>query len=160
MEEQEQKFSLSGSFKKLRQYIDSQVELIKLRAIARSSRIFGSLIVDMTKILLVLMIFFFWSMALAFYLGNLLGNNALGFLAAGGIFFLLIIIINLLKKRLELRLMDIVIRKFLGKWDEVDNDLEEDRLSRLKRKAEEAEREAEKIKEEIEHLEDEHEQGT
>lgn len=154
----DQKFSFSGSFGKLKEYVDSQVELAKLKAIARGSRIMAALALDISKILLALLVVFFLAMALAFYLGQLFNNYALGFLAAGVAFGLLIVIINLAKSKLELILMDLTIRKILGKWHEEDDHLEEDRLSRLRKKAAQAEEEAAKIKEEIEIIEDEYEQ--
>lgn len=154
----DQKFSFSGSFNKLKEYIDTQIELVKLRSIARGSRIIASLILDVSKILLMLLVVFFLAMALAFYLGQLFNNYALGFLAAGIAFALIIVIINVTKGKLELLLMDLTIRKVLGKWHEEDDHLEEDRLSRLRKKAAKAEEAAAKIKEEIEIIEDEHEQ--
>ncbi|WP_239016335.1 hypothetical protein [Sphingobacterium corticibacter] len=154
----DQKFSFSGSFNKLKEYIDTQIELVKLRSIARGSRILASLILDVSKILLMLLVVFFLAMALAFYLGQLFNNYALGFLAAGIAFALIIVIINVTKGKLELLLMDLTIRKVLGKWHEEDDHLEEDRLSRLRKKAAKAEEAAAKIKEEIEIIEDEHEQ--
>ena len=160
MKEQQQKFSVTGSFKSLKQYINSQLELIKLRAVARGARMIGALALDITKVLFVLLIFFFLSMALAFYLGELLGSNSLGFLAAAGVFLLLIFIINLLKKKLELKIMDIAVRKFLQKWDEEDEHLAEEQAIRLKRRAEKVKQEVEKIEEEIEKIEDERKQTT
>lgn len=154
----DQKFSFSGSLKKLKEYVDSQLELVKLRAIARGSRIIASLVIDVSKILLALLVVFFLAMALAFYLGQLFNNYALGFLAAGGVFALIILLINLTKGKLELVLMDMTIRKTLGKWHEEDDHLEEDRLTRLKKKVAKAEKEASEIKQEIENIEDEHEQ--
>jgi hypothetical protein len=56
----EQKFSLSGSFKKLKEYVDTQLELAKLQGIARVSRLIGALIVDISKIILTLIIVFFF----------------------------------------------------------------------------------------------------
>ncbi len=154
----DQKFSFSGSLNKLKEYVDTQIELVKLRSIARGSRILASLILDVSKILLMLLVVFFFAMALAFYLGQLFNNYALGFLAAGVAFALIIVIINVAKGKLELFLMDMTIRKVLGKWHEEDDHLEEDRLSRLRKKAAKAEQAAAKIKEEIEIVEDEHEQ--
>lgn len=120
----EQKFSFSGSFQKTKEYVDTQVELIKLKAIAKTSRILGAVILDIMKVILVLIIVFFFSLALGFYLGELLGSYALGFLATGGIFIAILLILRLVEPRLEDMFMNLTIRKVLGKLNE-----EEDHLS-------------------------------
>lgn len=121
---EDQKFTFSGSFTKAKEYLDTQVELLKLKAIAKTSRIVGALIVDATKLLLVFSIIFFLSLALGFYLGELLGSYSLGFLATGGIFFIILLIIRACEPQLESKFMDITIRKVLGKWNEEDEHLE------------------------------------
>lgn len=120
--DEEQKFSLSGTFQKSKEYLDSQIELIKLKAIARGSRMLGSLILDISKVVLTLFIVFFLSLAFAFYLGELMNSNALGFLATGGIFILLVVIVRLTETKLEAKFMDLSIRKLLGKWNEEDEE--------------------------------------
>ncbi|EEI91227.1 hypothetical protein HMPREF0765_3253 [Sphingobacterium spiritivorum ATCC 33300] len=120
--DEEQKFSLSGTFQKSKEYLDSQIELLKLKAIARGSRMLGSLILDISKVVLTLFIVFFLSLAFAFYLGELMNSNALGFLATGGIFILLVVIVRLTETKLEAKFMDLSIRKLLGKWNEEDEE--------------------------------------
>lgn len=134
---EEQKFSLGGSFKKTKEYIDSQLELIKLRAVAKGSRILGAFALSIVKVLFVMLIMFFWSLSLGFYLSYLVDSYALGFLITGGIFLLLVIIINLAKKKLQGIIMNITIKSFLGNWHEDDDHIERNREERLKRKAEE-----------------------
>ncbi|EFK59811.1 hypothetical protein ACR78F_01440 [Sphingobacterium spiritivorum] len=120
--DEEQKFSLSGTFQKSKEYLDSQIELLKLKAIARGSRMLGSLILDISKVVLTLFIVFFLSLAFAFYLGELMNSNALGFLTTGGIFILLVVIVRLTETKLEAKFMDLSIRKLLGKWNEEDEE--------------------------------------
>lgn len=120
----DQKFSFSGSFQKTKEYVDTQVELLKLKAIAKVGRIIGVLVLDATKLLLTLIVIFFFSLALGFYLGELLGSNALGFLATGGIFLIILLIIKAFEPKLEAKFMDLTIRKVLGKWNEEDETLD------------------------------------
>ena len=117
----DQKFSFSDSFQKSKDYVDTQVELLKLKAIARSSRIMGALVLDATKLLLTLTIIFFLSLALGFFLGELMNSYALGFLTTGGIFFVILMIIRAFEPKLESKFMDLTIRKVLGKWQEEDD---------------------------------------
>lgn len=121
----DQKFSFSGSFQKAKEYIDTEIELLKLKAMAKGGRIIGALILDATKLLLTLIIIFFFSLALGFFLGELLGSNALGFLTTGGVFLVILLIIRAVEPKLEAKFMDITIRKVLGKWHQ-DEDVEEE----------------------------------
>lgn len=120
----DQKFSFSGSFQKAKEYVDTELELLKLKAMAKGGRIVGALVLDATKVILTLIIVFFFSLALGFFLGELFGSYALGFLATGGIFLILLLIIRAFEPKLEAKFMDLSIRKVLGKWHEGDDELE------------------------------------
>jgi len=126
---EEQKFSFSGSFQKSKEYLDTQLEILKLKAISKSSRIIGAVVLDISKLGLVLAIIFFWSLALGFWLGELMGSYSLGFLATGGIFLILLLIVRAVEPKLEAKFMDLTIKKVLGKWNE-----EEDFISEMERK--------------------------
>src|SRR5690606_7184333 len=126
---EEQKFSFSESFKKSKEYLDTQFELLKLQAISRMTRIMGSLIVDASKLLLTLLVIFFWSLALGFYLGEVLGSYSLGFLATGGIFLIIILLIRVFEPKLEAKFMNLSIKRILAKWDEPDDEEEEEKLN-------------------------------
>lgn len=128
-EKKDTKFSLSGSFKKTREYLDTRLKLFQLQLTERSSRLFASLLVDVVKGVLAVFVVFFFSLALGFYLSELLGSTSLGFLATGGIFILLILLLMLFEPRLEYFLMNRTIKRFLEKWqdDQDDNDTDEDK---------------------------------
>lgn len=133
---EEQKFSFSGSFQKTKEYLDTQVEILKLKAISKSSRIIGAIVLDVSKLMIALAIIFFWSLALGFWLGELLGSYSLGFLATGGIFLIILFIVRAMEPKLEAKFMDLTIKKILGKWNE-----EEDFIAEMER--EEAQRKQE-----------------
>lgn len=114
---EDEKFSLSGSFQKGKEYIDTQIQLLKLKTLAKGARIAGSLALDVVKIVFTLFIIFFCSLALGFFLGELLESNALGFLLTGVIFFVLVLLIRAFEPKLESIFMNITIRKIAGKWD-------------------------------------------
>lgn len=116
------KFSFTGSFQKIKEYIDTQVDLIKLKVLAKSSRILSSLVLDITKVLLVLMMIFFFSLALGFWLSELLDSFSLGFLATGGIFLIILLLVGLLEPKLEAKIMDITIKKVIRKWSQDDDE--------------------------------------
>ena len=123
---EEQKFSFTGSFQKTKEYLDTQLEIIKLKAISKSSRIVGAIVLDISKLMIAMAIIFFWSLALGFWLGELLGSYSLGFLATGGIFLIILLIVRAIEPKLEAKFMDLTIKKVLGKWNE-----EEDYIARM-----------------------------
>ncbi|SFS61729.1 hypothetical protein [Sphingobacterium wenxiniae] len=123
---EEEKFSLSGTFQKAKEYVDTQIALLRLKALAKGSRIFGSLVLDLTRVVLTLFIVFFCSLALGFYLGEVLGSNALGFLLTGVIFFVILLLIRLFEPKLETIFMDITIRKIASKWNEEEDEAAEE----------------------------------
>lgn len=125
---EEEKFSLSGSFTKGKEYIDTRIKLLQLKLIEKSSRVFSSLIVDLVKVVLALFVLFFFSLALGFYLSELLDSNSLGFLATGSIFILFIVIISIMETNIEKKLLNMTIRKFMVKWNEDEDEDEEDML--------------------------------
>lgn len=123
---EEKKFSINGIYQKSKEYIDTRFKLFKLKLVERSSRLIASLITDGLKGILAVFVVFYLSLALGFYLSELLGSSALGFLATGGIFILLIIIVSAFENPLERFFMNLSIKRFLQKWnDEIDEDDDE-----------------------------------
>lgn len=123
---EERKFSINGVYQKSKEYIDTRFRLFKLKLVERSSRLIASLITDGLKGVLAIFVIFYLSLALGFYLSELLGSSALGFLATGGLFVLLIIIVSAFENPLERFFMNLSIKRFLQKWnDEIDEDDEE-----------------------------------
>lgn len=123
---EERKFSINGVYQKSKEYIDTRFKLVKLKLVERSSRLIASLITDGLKGILAVFVVFYLSLSLGFYLSELLGSNALGFLATGGIFILLIVVIMAFEHPLERFFMNLSIKRFLQKWnDEIDEDDEE-----------------------------------
>lgn len=122
---EEEKFSINGIFQKSKVYIDTRFKLLKLGLVERSSRLIASLIVDGVKTIFAVFVIFFLSLALGFYLSEVLGSSALGFLATGGIFVLLIVLVSVLERPLERLFMNLSIKRFLQKWnDEIDEEHE------------------------------------
>jgi len=123
---EEKEFSINGVYQKSKEYIDTRFKLFKLKLVERSSRLIASLITDGLKGILAVFVVFYLSLALGFYLSELLGSSALGFLATGGIFILLIIIVSAFENPLERFFMNLSIKRFLQKWnDEIDEDDDE-----------------------------------
>lgn len=118
----DQNFSLKGVIQKTKEYINNWKKLSRLVLIERISSILSGFIVDLIMVILGLMVFFFLSISLAFYLADITGSTSLGFLITSGIYLLVIVVIALLKTKIENKLINLSIRKFLKKWNESDEE--------------------------------------
>jgi hypothetical protein len=82
------------------EYIQSYYKLTLLNAADKATSIAASTLASVTIIFLGIFVLFFGGIALAIWLGNLLDNDALGYLIVAGFFLLVIIIIVSLKKKI------------------------------------------------------------
>jgi len=119
---EEKKFSLKGVFQKIKEYLTTRQRLMMLTLAERSARLIASLFTDIIRVILALFVVFFFSMALGFYLSELLNSYALGFFITGTIFILLIAVVSILGSRIERSVTNISIRKLLKKWNDADEE--------------------------------------
>ena len=80
---------------KLRDYLETKLELAKLKTIDRSADILASLVVIVSIILLGSLFILFISIALALMIGHWLGAAYYGFFIVGGLYALLMLLIYL-----------------------------------------------------------------
>jgi hypothetical protein len=118
----DQNFSLKGAIQITKEYIKNWKKLSSLVLVERISSILSGLILDVFMVILGLLVFFLLSISLSFYLGDITGSTALGFLITSGIYLIIIIIIALLKTKIEDKLINLSIQKFLKKWNESDEE--------------------------------------
>lgn len=118
----DQNFSLKGVIQKIKEYIKNSKELSRLVLVERISSILSGFILDIVMVILGLIVFLFLSLTLAFYLADITGSTPLGFLITSGLYLLIIIVIALLKTKIENKLINLSIRKFLKKWNESNED--------------------------------------
>ncbi|OFX58328.1 MAG: hypothetical protein A2066_06610 [Bacteroidetes bacterium GWB2_41_8] len=85
---------------KLKSYIQTNYELIKLQTIERSSVILAELISNILVGLVVILFVFFLSVCAGFYLSSRLGEYYLGFAIVAGFYFLCSLILIVLRKKL------------------------------------------------------------
>lgn len=119
---EEQKFSLKGVFQKIKEYLTTRQRLITLTLTERAARLIASLFTDVIRVIFALFVVFFFSLALGFYLSELLNSNALGFLLTGTIFLLLILLVSLFGSRIERTVTNLSIRRLLKKWNDADEE--------------------------------------
>src|SRR4249920_3753926 len=80
-------------------YIETRIDLIKMKAVDKSSTALSSLISSIIIILGVFLFLFILCIGLSFYLGELLGKVYYGFFIVGGFFSLAVIILYICREK-------------------------------------------------------------
>ena len=98
---------------KVKEYVHVRKELTILNAVDKGSQLFAGLITDGLVLILAVLAFLFASLALGFFLSEVLGNSYAGFLIVAGIYLLAALILNSIKEKyLEKRIINVIIEKF------------------------------------------------
>lgn len=96
----------------LKEYADTNIELVKLEVIDHSASILSGIITALVITVILVLSAFFGSMYLAYYLSDVLQINNIGFAIVGGFYLLLAILFYLGRKNLiEKQVCDIFVGK-------------------------------------------------
>ena len=79
----------------------TNLELYKLKAIDKSTDVFASLTTRMVLLSTIALFFFFITIGLSLYIGDLLGKNYYGFFVMAGFYAFIFVLILLFKNKLE-----------------------------------------------------------
>ena len=82
-----------------KEYLETKIELTKLKTIDKSADVLSTIVAMFSMILVGFLLILFICVALALYLGKMLGDYYYGFLIMGGFFALLLLIIYVQRKR-------------------------------------------------------------
>jgi hypothetical protein len=85
--------SIKTLIDKSKDYIETKIELTKLKTIDRSADVLASAVVMISMIFFGLLFILFISVALALFLGRILGAYHYGFLIMGGFFGIILLVI-------------------------------------------------------------------
>lgn len=108
-----------GITDRIKEYAQIRKELAILTAVDKGSRLFANLITDGLVVLFAVLTFSFGSLALGFYLSEVLGNTYAGFLIITGFYFLVALIVYFTKdKYMEKAIINKVIAKFFKERNE------------------------------------------
>ena len=100
----------------LKEYVDTNYELIKLEVIDYSSDIIAGLISALVVGAMLVLFLLFGSLYTAYYLSDLLGIDNIGFAIVGGFFLLIALIFHFNKKSLiESRVCNNFIKRKMAK---------------------------------------------
>ncbi len=99
---------------KIKDYLNTRMRLSKLTLIEKGVLLFANLITDGLVIVFIILAFLFVSLALGFYISELLGNSFGGFFIVSLFYFVLAVIIYLIKdKYIEKPIVNNMIKKIL-----------------------------------------------
>ena len=90
--------SIEALIKQSGEYLDSKIELTKLKAINTSSDVLSNMVYLIVKVLVIFLFIGFVSVALAILIGTILGEYYYGFLIAGGFYLIVLLIIYVQRK--------------------------------------------------------------
>lgn len=108
-----------GITDRIKEYAQIRKELAILTAVDKGSRLFANLITDGLVVLFAVLTFFFGSLALGFYLSEVLGNTYAGFLVITGFYLLVSLIVYFTKdKYMEKAIINKIIAKFFKERNE------------------------------------------
>ena len=102
-------------------YVELRLELLKLNTYERVAKTMAVFSYGIVLILLAFFTILFLFLALGFFLGELLGSMALGFVLVVGMYLLLFGIIIFFKKNITSKVMNEIIIAIMSK-DEKDNE--------------------------------------
>jgi len=95
------------------EYIETKVDLIKLKAIDKGASVLSGIVVGAATALLALFILVFLSFAAAFAIAELTGKNSLGFLAIAGFYIIVAVLLFILKEKIvTMPIVNALLNKF------------------------------------------------
>ncbi len=106
--------NIESLFEKTGDYIETRIELYKLRAVETSSDIIGSVVSKLIVSFAALAFLFLVNIGVALWLGQLMGRAYLGFFTLAGVYLLAAFIIYKMRKKwVKEPLVDKLIEKML-----------------------------------------------
>lgn len=87
-------------FNKTKDYLNTRLELIKLRAIKKGTRLFSAIFLFLFLAMMFILIMVLLSVGLALYLGEVLGGYHFGFFIVGGLYILIGALFLVYRKKL------------------------------------------------------------
>lgn len=111
-EHEEQEEDDQSLIDKVKEYVSLRIELAKLSAIEKGSKLFANIVTDSIIGILLVLTFVFASFGLCFYLSEVIGNTYVGFFIVAGFYLLIGLIIYAIKDSIiEKRLANRMITK-------------------------------------------------
>ena len=110
---EEKKILIEELFEQTKDFVETKIALIKLKAIAKASEIFSSLISRLIIVMAIIMSIIFLSIGIAIYLGNVMGELYCGFLTVGAFYLVLVLVLLLISPSLKKQIGNSIISAIL-----------------------------------------------
>ncbi|MCL4637403.1 MAG: phage holin family protein [Olivibacter sp.] len=120
--EEKDTFSIKGVVQKLKEYVENYTDLAYLKFVGRISKILPGIAVSGISLLFAFFVVFYLSMALAFFIGELLDSYALGFAVTGLVFILLILLVAAFRQTIKKMIANVFIKIFISLRKEDDDE--------------------------------------
>jgi ABC-type transport system involved in multi-copper enzyme maturation permease subunit len=115
----EEKQNVEGILDQLKEYVNTRINLAMMVAADKGSQLFANLVTDGFVLICLVLAFLFGSLALGFYLSELIGNTYAGFAIIALFYFIVALIVYLIKDRyLEKPIINAVIKKMFKERNE------------------------------------------
>ena len=112
--ENQLKDNIESLFERAGEYVETRVDLYKLKAVDKSSDVLSSVISKMIVLLVFVMFIFIVNIGVALLLGELLGRSWYGFFVLAGFYFITGIIFYYMRKKwFKSPIADRMIQKLL-----------------------------------------------
>jgi len=96
------------------EYANTSIKLVKLKALDKTSEVISSFIPHSIVFFLVASLLFFLNMGIAFWLGEIMGNNSYGFFVVAAFYGLLGFIVHFfMHDMLKKKICDYIIKQVL-----------------------------------------------
>lgn len=91
--------SIKALFEKSQDYLETKIEIVKLKTISKSTDVLSSIVVIMSVIILSVLFFLFISIGLALWIGWLLGYVCAGFFIMGAVYGIAVLLLYRFRER-------------------------------------------------------------
>lgn len=102
-------------FRRLKEYLSSQLELLRLKSLRQITGVLSSLILAILMVLIGFLVLVFLSLGVALYLSAVIGVSYAGFFIVGGFYlFAGVVLVVFKKKILKVPLSNWLVKNLLG----------------------------------------------
>ena len=106
---------LGSLFEKATDYVETNVELLKLKAVDKSSDVISSVISAIVMLMIGSLFIILLNIGIALWIGDLLGKAFYGFLIVAGFYLIIALIFHFSRHKLVKKpLADLIIKKLLN----------------------------------------------
>lgn len=111
---EKEKNSFEALFEKANDYLETRIELTKLKAVDKASDFVSSLTAKLIILFFIVIILLFASIATAFLIGNATGGLQYGFFIVAGFYLLLVLLLYIFRRQwLKTPILNSIIKSML-----------------------------------------------